>query len=818
MTPAETQRSPVKDIEKAEQTQEREVYEEPNFRGRAIKGLTDALNDWWRLSGRGSRKEKTNYLDLYKTAQAFRDEAMAKGLKADSAEFIELQNKYQQKAAAFDWDYEPAKIEDVFKQVYGDKLMKPVEQLIEEGAKQRISMDEEARLIGARVAPNKPAIEQASLGRSLYMSSKVSDELMNELLPNMSAKEREEALTLNYRDAMQMVTLMSFDQFLNASGGIANPTLLQAFKTDWTARLRMAGFPGAAAQKFVDNTMAIWEGAINTAGNDKEAQAKYTKNVKDAWENMSYMKMAATPIQLKTKGSDGKSKVVTTNLGTIYASVGGNFSGTAGQQFLGDHPEVMEQIATNPDLMNFAELSDDTQNIVLTVGGNAKLKDAFVKGSVGSKNIDKLAQKGAQMYYEAEKSMTRDEMKQNAAVNTAVNAYVGSHANVDTKGFTDLDNQIQGMEFAQAADASGQGYNKFLQGIGAVLIDKEGNPHYIVAYDGKIRDSSRDGSLVEWLDNDSVDARNYVFPAARQAVATAADLIGWNDAIDIWNLKQIQTSQAFAKLPRNKVTNEYMDGSVPLTMAQARKALDAFYDKQYDKRLNIYEDISGGEEARIGPLEEVKTEGMYDPNYRIQTPVSNATVAAIDNRTGGIVFNTTAGRNVTSPVDGQVTDISKKDGIGNNSITITTSDGEVWTITGTKMNTDKVKVGDTIEKKQIIGKTGGKAVGITIRDLDGMMIDPRKKYYVLEGKTKEEYDEELEERDDSGTAEWQEMSYAEQQAEMMRGYEQPTKVATPPTPVRKPSEVEVEELSDDVLQMSFPNAAARTRELFTRRR
>lgn len=737
MTPAETQRSPVKDIEKAEQTQEREVYEEPNFRGRAIKGLTDALNDWWRLSGRGSGREKTNYLDLYKTAQAFRDEAMAKGLKADSAEFIELQNKYQQKAAAFDWDYEPAKIEDVFKQVYGDKLMKPVEQLIEQGAQQRISEDEEARLFGARIAPNKPAIEQASLGRSLYMSSKVSDELMNELLPNMSAKEREEALTLNYRDAMQMVTLMSFDQFLNQTGGVATPETVQAFKTDWTARLRMAGFPGAAAQKFVDNTMAIWEGVINTAGNDKEAQAKYSKNVKDAWQDMSYMKMLATPIEYKVGD-----KTIKSNVGATVAALGGNFNTEAGQMFLGDHPEVVQQIATSPELMSFGALPDDMQNMLLTVGGNARIKSYFAEGSKGSKRVDKLAQKGAQMYYEAEKSMTRDEMKQNAAVNTAVNAYVGSHANVDTKGFTDLDNQIQGMEFAQAADASGQGYNKFLQGIGAVLIDKEGNPHYIVAYDGKIRDSSRDGSLVEWLDNDSVDARNYVFPAARQAVATAADLIGWNDAIDIWNLKQIQTSQAFAKLPRNKVTNEYMDGSVPLTMAQARKALDAFYDKQYDKRLNIYEDISGGEEARIGPLEEVKTEGMYDPNYRIQTPVSNATVAAIDNRTGGIVFNTTAGRNVTSPVDGQVTDISKKDGTGNNSITITTSDGEVWTITGTKMDTNKVNIGDTVEKKQVIGRTGGKAVGITVRDLDGMMVDPRKKFYILEGKTKEEYDAE----------------------------------------------------------------------------
>ena len=740
MTPAETQRSPVKDIEKAEYTAEREVFEEPNYKGKAIGYLKDFFDSWGRGNGSGSQKK--NYLDLYKQAQKFREEAMAKGLKADSAEFIELQNKYQQEAAAMDWNYTPGEIEDTFKQVYGDKLMKPVEQLIEEGAKQRISMDEEARLIGAKAAPDKPAIEQASLGRAMYMSQRVSDTLLNELLPDMSAKEREEALSLTYRDAMQMVTLSAFDQFLNKTGGVATPETVQAFKTDWTARLRMSGFPGAAAQKFVDNTMAIWEGAINTAGNDKEAQAKYTKNVKDAWQDMSYMKMLSIPIQLKTKGADGKDKVIKTNLGAIYMSVGGNLASPAGQQVLGDYPEIVEQLATSTELMDFSVLPDDVQNMILTVGGNARLKSAFAEGSVGSKNIDKLAQKGAKMYYDAEKSMSREEMKQNAAVNTAANAYVGSHANVDTKDFTDIDTQIQGMEFAQAADTAGQGYNKFLQGIGAVLIDKEGNPHYITAYKGKLRDASQDGSLVEWLDNDSVDARNYVFPAARQAVATAADLIGWNEAIDIWNLKQIQNSSAFAKLAQNRVTGEFSDGSVPLTMAQSRRALEAFYDRTYEKRLPIYEDISGGSEAGIQSQEGTRSEGIYDPSYRIQTPVANATIAAVDQRTGGMVFNTTAGKNVTAPVPGRVTDISEKEGTGNNSVSITTDAGEIWTITGTKMDTSKVNVGDTVEKKQVIGKTGGKAVGITVRDLDGMMVDPRKKFYVLEGKTKEEYDAE----------------------------------------------------------------------------
>ena len=735
MTPAETQRSPVKDIEKAEYTAEREVFEEPNYKGKAIGYLKDFFDSWGRGNGSGSQKK--NYLDLYKQAQKFREEAMAKGLKADSAEFIELQNKYQQEAAAMDWNYTPGEIEDTFKQVYGDKLMKPVEQLIEEGAKQRISMDEEARLIGAKAAPDKPAIEQASLGRAMYMSQRVSDTLLNELLPNMSAKEREEALSLTYRDAMQMVTLSAFDQVLNMNGGVANPTLLQAFKTDWTARLRMAGFPGAAAQKFVDNTMSVWEGVINTAGNDKEAQAKYSKNVKDAWQDMSYMKMLATPIEY-TVGD----KVIKTNVGATVAALGGNFNTEAGQIFLGKYPEVVQQISTSPDLMNFGALPDDIQNIILTPGGNARIKSYFAEGSEGSKRIDKLAQQGAKMYYDAEKSMSREEMKQNAAVNTAANAYVGSHANVDTKDFTDIDTQIQGMEFAQAADTAGQGYNKFLQGIGAVLIDKEGSPHYIVAYDGKIRDASRDGSLVEWLDNDSVDARNYVFPAARQAVSTAADLVGWNEAIDIWNLKQIQNSSAFAKLAQNRVSGEFSDGSVPLTMAQARKALDAFYDKTYEKRLPIYEDISGGSEAGIQSQEGTRSEGIYDPSYRIQTPVANATIAAVDQRTGGMVFNTTAGKNVTAPVPGRVTDISEKEGTGNNSVSITTDAGEIWTITGTKMDTSKVNVGDTVEKKQVIGKTGGKAVGITVRDLDGMMVDPRKKFYVLEGKTKEEYDAE----------------------------------------------------------------------------
>lgn len=735
MTPAETQRSPVKDIEKAEYTAEREVFEEPNYKGKAIGYLKDFFDSWGRGNGSGSQKK--NYLDLYKQAQKFREEAMAKGLKADSAEFIELQNKYQQEAAAMDWNYTPGEIEDTFKQVYGDKLMKPVEQLIEEGAKQRISMDEEARLIGAKAAPDKPAIEQASLGRAMYMSQRVSDTLLNELLPDMSAKEREDALSLTYRDAMQMVTLSAFDQFLNATGGVATPETIQAFKTDWTARLRMAGFPGAAAQKFVDNTMTVWEGVINTAGNDKEAQAKYSKNVKDAWQDMSYMKMLATPIEYKVGD-----KTIKSNVGATVAALGGNFNTEAGQMFLGDHPEVVQQIATSPELMSFGALPDDMQNMLLTVGGNTRIKSYFAEGSEGSKRVDKLAQQGAKMYYDAEKSMSREEMKQNAAVNTAANAYVGSHANVDTKDFTDIDTQIQGMEFAQAADTAGQGYNKFLQGIGAVLIDKEGSPHYIVAYDGKIRDASRDGSLVEWLDNDSVDARNYVFPAARQAVSTAADLVGWNEAIDIWNLKQIQNSSAFAKLAQNRVTGEFSDGSVPLTMTQARKALDAFYDRTYEKRLPIYEDISGGSEAGIQSQEGTRSEGIYDPNYRIQTPVANATIAAVDQRTGGMVFNTTAGKNVTAPVPGRVTDISEKEGTGNNSVSITTDAGEIWTITGTKMDTSKVNVGDTVEKKQVIGKTGGNAVGITVRDLDGMMVDPRKKFYVLEGKTKEEYDAE----------------------------------------------------------------------------
>lgn len=739
MTPAETQRSPVKDIEKAEYTAEREVFEEPNYKGRAIGYLKDFFDSWGRGSGSGSQKK--NYLDLYKQAQKFREEAMAKGLKADSAEFIELQNKYQQEAAAMDWNYTPGEIEDTFKQVYGDKLMKPVEQLIEEGAKQRISMDEEARLIGAKAAPDKPAIEQASLGRAMYMSQRVSDTLLNELLPDMSAKEREDALTLTYRDAMQMVTLSAFDQYLNSVGGVATPENIQVFKTDWTARLRMAGFPGAAAQKFVDNTMTIWEGVAATAGNDKEAQAKYSKNVKDAWQDMSYMKMLATPIEY-TVGAGKDAKLIKSNVGATVAALGGSFEGQAGQVFLGDHPEVVQQIATSPELMNFGALPDDMQNMLLTVGGNARIKSYFAEGSEGSKRVDKLAQQGAKMYYDAEKSMSREEMKQNAAVNTAANAYVGSHANVDTKDFTDIDTQIQGMEFAQAADTAGQGYNKFLQGIGAVLIDKEGSPHYIVAYDGKIRDASRDGSLVEWLDNDSVDARNYVFPAARQAVATAADLVGWNEAIDIWNLKQIQNSSAFAKLAQNRVSGEFSDGSVPLTMAQARKALDAFYDKTYEKRLPIYEDISGGSEAGIQSQEGTRSEGIYDPSYRIQTPVANATIAAVDQRTGGMVFNTTAGKNVTAPVPGRVTDISEKEGTGNNSVSITTDAGEIWTITGTKMDTSKVNVGDTVEKKQVIGKTGGNAVGITVRDLDGMMVDPRKKFYVLEGKTKEEYDAE----------------------------------------------------------------------------
>lgn len=725
MTPAETQRSPVKDIERAEQTVEREIYEEPNFKGTALRYLGDYFTNLGR--GSGSGRERKNYLDLYKKAQKFREEAMAKGLKEDSAEFIELQNKYQQEAAALDWDYTPSEIDAGFKQVYGDKLMKPVEELIEQGAQQRISMDEEARLVGARIAPDKPAIEQASLGRAAYMSTKVSDTLLNELLPNMSAKEREDALSLNYRDAMQMVTLMAYDQYLSNVGGVANAENLQAFKTDWTARLRMAGFPGAAAQKFVDNTMAIYDGVVKTAGADVAAQAELSKNVKNAWENMSYMKMLSTPITYNS-GTANKPQMVNTNVGAVLAGLGGTFSGEAGQVFLGLHPEVVTQIASSPNVQSFAALPDDFKDTIMSVQGNARIKRYFADGSIGSKNIDSLAQKGAQAYYEALKGMTREEMAQNAAYNTPANAYVGSHANVDETGFTDRDYQNQTVEFTQAAVAAGQGYNTFLQGEGAVLIDKAGQPHYMTLDNSwRLVDASEAGQLIEWLDNDAVDARNYVFPAARQAVATASDIIGWDKALEIWNLNQLQNSDKFKSLqykgnegyPAQPVS-EVGAKEPPMSSGQSRKILQAFYDRDYTTSLDAERNVSGGPEA-----------GLYGPEYRIQTPVANAKFSAYDNRTGALVFSTVSGKNVTSPVAGEVTEVSGNSSTNTNRISITTPEGSVWTITGTGLSKDRVNVGDQVKQKQVISRTGGKgkaAIGISIRTPEGTPDDPRKYY------------------------------------------------------------------------------------------
>lgn len=716
----------VQDIEKAQGTPERAVYEEKDFLTPALRSFGNILDSFGRAYG-GSKK--TNFQPLYKLSQEFQDEVKSKGIEADTSEYIELKNKYQLKASGHAENYTPEQIERVFTDVVGNKqTIEAVESLLEKDKEQRISFDEEAMLIGQSLAPDSTRSDQTSLGRRTLVA-KMTDEALQKFMPGMSVKEREEILKSSptYRGALQTIGLNSLNQFVKDSGGVLTPDVLDKFKKTWTAGLTQNGFPAGAAQAFVDSTLAIVDGVALRAAKSTDEAAKYTANVMKAAQTESLLNLADVNLDL-----DG----TTVKAGTVLAAIGYDFGSPAGQAILAKYPTLLANLGKGALEANIDNLNQEQKNLLLSSKTRAKLHQTFMKGSEGSKTLDGLSSKTAEEAYQGIVNMDRNTLASNSMYNSAVNIYNESHTGLDMTDFSEQDRQKQEAEWRLAARTAAKTNNTFLQGLGMVLLDATGTPQYVSWESGQPRLATNDGEVIEWLDNDSVDARRYVFGGLRSAYTTASRIIGMDRARDIWNEEQASFFEGLS-VPGDRMASALVAASAmeagsevsgqavePVKMEDVLNRSLSVMNKPVD--MMSYPD-------RAKRVFEYRSGEMSEPKAM---PVKNPSKVLYDSRTKSVVFETTGRASVTSPIEGTVTNASGNPLTNINRLVLEEKGtGNRWTITGTNMVNGLLKTGTEVKQGDKIGQLQGLrngAVGIMIRTAEGRDVDPRKYFGITE--------------------------------------------------------------------------------------
>lgn len=730
----------VQDIEKAQATPERTVYEEKDFLTPALKSFGNVLSN----IGKGSGGKKTNFQPLYKLSQEFQDEVNSKGIEADTSEYIELKNKYQLKASGHAERYTPEQIERVFTDVVGNKqTIEAVESLLEKDKEQRIGFDEEAMLIGQSLAPDATRSEQTSLGRRTLVA-KMTDEALQKFMPAMSAKERADILESSptYRGALQTIGLNSLNQFVKDSGGVLTPDVLDKFKKTWAAGLAKNGFPSGAAQTFVDNTLAIVDGQSLRAAKSTDEAAKYTANVMKAAQTESLLNLADISLTLDKK---------TVKAGTILAAIGYDFGSPAGQAILAKYPTLLAELGKGALDAKIDNLNQEQKNLLLSSKTRAQLHQTFMKGSEGSKAVDGLSGKTAEEAYQSVVNMDRETLAGNSMYNSAVNIYNNSHTGLDMTDFSEQDRQKQESEWRLAARTAAKTNNTFLQGLGMVLLDATGTPQYVSWESGQPRLATNDGEVIEWLDNDSVDARRYVFGGLRSAYTTASRIIGMDRARDIWNEEQnnfFGGMSAPIELVRSALTSAftgemssdvvksafktlaYRQSDLPLTKEDVLKKSLSVLNKPAD--MMSYPD-------RAERVFEYRSGEMSEPKAM---PVKNPSKVLYDSKVKSMIFETTGRATVTAPVEGTIANaygnplrnvyslVLEEKGTGNK-----------WTISGTNMAQGLLKAGTEVKQGDKIGQLQGLrngAVGIMVRTAEGRDVDPRKYFGITKEPEAEE--------------------------------------------------------------------------------
>lgn len=708
--------SVVKDLQHGEGTAESTVTPTDTTESTALDTLKDALNTFARSSG-GS--EKKNYDPLYALAQDFKNHAKELDLQDGDSQLEVLRDQYQRKAAQRSENYTPSEIKEVFGQVGGDTIEKPIEALQEASANQRIQFNEEARMIGMKKAPEASAEKQVAIGRDV-LSTQITMEAIERLVPEWSPKEKEDAIGHTYREVMQKATLNMFETFLDTHGGVITPDLLQAFKSSMTTLLRSKGYNPEAIQKFVDNTLSVWASAAEAAGTDLDKASKYTQNIKDMWMNQNYLNYANTELTIDNNGTPMK-----TTLGQVIWSVGGNLGSEAGQIFLARHPELISQLASTKTMANFSTLPGNTQDMLMTRNGNAIIKGFFEKGSLGSKTLDILANQGAQEYYKGIKGMSAEQMKSNSLYNTSLNAYVNSHMNADMEGATSADKGMQVAEFRAGAEQAGEDWNTMTKGEGVVLFDKAGEPHYLRPNGRLLYDATNEGSLVEWMDNDAVDVRNKAFGLARQAIIIAANNSDRpvEEIIDVFNESMIKKSDAM-----KKYVAEFNDGEESqLTTSDIDMVLSKFYagDVQEYGRFPVYKESDNGKMNMQATYDLFREDGEVDQKYSkvpYVLPVLKGKVEAYDQKNNSLVITTTNGAKVMSPVDATLKTTYMNPFTNITRVVIEDKfTGDEWTFNSKNMRNDYFKPEQDIKRGDVIAKlsSSSKNLGIQVKSPDG---------------------------------------------------------------------------------------------------
>lgn len=721
----------VQDIEKAQGTPERTVYEEKDFLTPALKSFGNVLSN----IGRSSGSKKTNFQPLYQLSQEFQEEVNSKGIEADTSEYIELKNKYQLKASGHSEKYTPEQIERVFTDVVGNKqTIEAVESLLTKDKEQRIGFDEEAMLIGQSLAPDATRSEQTSLGRRTLVA-KMTDEALQKFMPGMSVKEREQILESSptYRGALQTIGLNSLDKFVKDSGGVLTPVVLDNFKKTWAAGLTQNGFPSRAAQTFVDNTLAIVDGVALRAAKSTDEAAKYTANVMKAAQSESLLNLADINLTLDKK---------TVKAGTILAAIGYDFGSPAGQAILAKYPTLLAELGKGALDAKVDSLNQEQKNLLLSSKTRAQLHQTFMKGSEGSKAVDALGGKTAEEAYQSVVNMDRDALASNSMYNSAMNIYNESHTGLDMTDFSEQDRQKQEAEWRLAARTAAKTNNTFLQGLGMVLLDATGTPQYVSWESGQPRLATNDGEIIEWLDNDSVDARRYVFGGLRSAYTTASRIIGMDRAKDIWNEEQANffegkttpndrmaralvvasAMEAGREVPEQFLTPNIMEDVLNKSLSVLNKPADMMSYPDRAKRIFEY---------RSGEMSEARA-----------APVKNPKKVLYDDRTKSVVFETTGRASVTSPIEGTISDAYANPFRNLNVIVLDEKGtGNKWRISGTNMANGLLKAGTEVKQGDKIGQLQGLrdgAVGIMVRTAEGRDVDPRKYFGLTEQPEAEE--------------------------------------------------------------------------------
>lgn len=670
MTPAETQRSPVKDIENAEQTKEREIYNEPNYKGDAL----DRLGGFFlRLSGaRGkSEKEDINYLPAELIAQDFNSEVRSLGLKATDAEYIDKRNKARQKILAHPYNYTPAIADAVLDANDIKELMKPVSTSL--GTTRAGQVEEVrayARPLGAQLAPEATADMQTAIGLKAMQAQQQVEGVVN-ILPYLSPEEARQLTGDNsVRSAFLSNIRAGYTNFLNTHGGVNEPQVLNMYMKQATADLQSQGVYDAAGM--VAEALEPMRQAASFYAADQEKARKAAADVLGMWHDSAKMQLYSQPISI-----GGQSSTV----GNVAIAAEMNLGDTFMNTMLTKDTSLADNIARAMSGAPLVQLKDSTKQELITINGVTQGRNAFAVNGPGYKAFNTIVDSVAQEVYAGVKDMSPEQLRQNSRYQAASEVYFNTHLNLDPASTTP---EEQKQEYQRALSAIAASYSALTNGNGAVLLDEYGNPHYYrVGLNGKPYDASTAGETIELLDADAVNARDYAFADARRIVALAGTRIGnQEEAIRMWNEAMQQTMPA-------------MNKSLEKVAGAGLRSLPS-----------LLQGVSGEAAAAVGTkVVELLANSVFNEQNKSVVLPSNQ---------------------VVSPINGKIVSKTENEATGLQRVSVVDdATGDTYTFVGKGIWEGLGKVGSAIKAGVDIFRAAGKNIGLLVTDPLGAAKDIR---------------------------------------------------------------------------------------------